>query len=201
VKAGQVMNELVSLVDLPATWLNLAGATVPTAFEGRSMAPLLSGAAHRQRRFVFTERNWHDTWEPARGVVSDRYSLIVNYRPEVAYRGTLDHIWTSWSRGGGPVFDEIVKERQAGRLRPELECYFRKPRPVVEMYDLERDPDEFANLAEVKEMAATRGEMLTALDEWMQATNDFLPTPNQRFMSSAGDDPGLERLLNGYLPI
>jgi len=201
VRPGTVSQELVSMVDLPATWLDVAGAEKIPRAEGRSLTGLLEGAPHEPRRYVFTERNWHDTWEPTRGIVSERYSLIANFRPEVPYRGTLDHIWASWSRGGGPSWDEIVKERKAGRLKPELEHLFRKPRPLFELYDLQNDPNEFRNLAGSQEAASALEELQKALTAWMEETNDFLPPVWRNFMSNAGPPPGLERLLNGYLPL
>lgn len=200
VKPGAVSAELVSTVDLPATWLDLAGAEKIERAEGRSLAALLRGEPHQPRRYVFTERNWHDTWEPTRGAVSDRYSLIANFRPEASYRGTMDHVWAPWSRGGGPCWDEIVKERKAGRLRPELEHLFARPRPLFELYDLQNDPHEFHNLAGTKEAAQALEEFQKALHVWMEDTNDFLPPVLRNFMSNAGPAPGLETLLNGYLP-
>ncbi|MFB3828640.1 MAG: sulfatase [Bryobacteraceae bacterium] len=200
VKPGSVSRELVSTVDLPATWLEAAGAeSIPRA-EGRSIAKLLEGAPHEPRRYVFTERNWHDTWDPARGVVSDRYALIANFRPEASYRGTLDHIWAPWSRGGGPCWDEIVKERKAGRLNPALERLFAKPRPLYELYDLESDPGEFRNLAEDQGAGSVLRELQKALSAWMEDTNDFLPPVSRNFLSNAGEATGLDKLLNGYLP-
>lgn len=41
---GQVRDEMVLNVDLPATFLNWAGATTPARYEGTSLAPLVEGA-------------------------------------------------------------------------------------------------------------------------------------------------------------
>ena len=41
---GQVRDEMVLNVDLPATFLNWAGATQPTRYEGTSLTPLVEGA-------------------------------------------------------------------------------------------------------------------------------------------------------------
>ena len=41
-------------------------------------------------RPAFFERNWHDNLDLIRGVRSDRYLLMQNYRPELSYPPTLD---------------------------------------------------------------------------------------------------------------
>lgn len=43
--AGVVIEDLVSLVDLPPTVLSLAGARVPEHYDGRSLVPLIAGMA------------------------------------------------------------------------------------------------------------------------------------------------------------
>jgi arylsulfatase A-like enzyme len=57
VAAGQSRAELVTLVDLAPTILELAGATTPEVLEGRSLVPLLRGqvAPSDWRREVFLE--------------------------------------------------------------------------------------------------------------------------------------------------
>jgi len=46
------------------------------------------------------------------------------------------------------------------------------PRPPVELYDLEADPNEFNNLAGNEEMAGIENEMSHRLEQIMGETND-----------------------------
>lgn len=191
---GRVCGELVSSVDLPSTWLDLVGGIPLPYMEGQSLRPLLEGRPHRPRTRVFVERNWHDTWEPARGVVTETHSLICNCRPEVSYRGSLDHL-------SSPPWGEIVAARAAGRLRPELEAaYFGVPRPSVELYDLQRDPAQLRNLAGDPRQAPRIRSMLRALDQWMRDTNDFLPPPATFPQIKVPWKLTMERMLDGPLP-
>jgi arylsulfatase A-like enzyme len=205
VKPGAVSRELVSSLDLPATWLDIAGAKPLSAMEGQSLLPVMDGRPHPAREFVFTERNWHDTWDPMRGVISQRYSLIVNYRPEVSYRGSLDHVnGPEWNNQAGfRVWNSIAAEHKAGRLRPELSrSLFGKPRSLYELYDLQNDPAELRNLAEDPAHQETLARMRAALTRWMNETNDFLPPPNA-LPPLAGNDTRelpLRIWMDGYLP-
>lgn len=168
-------DSLVSLLDVPRTLLDLAGITVPERWRGRSLRPLLEGQAAPQPTYQFLERNWHDTWSPARGVVSRRYKFIVNYRPEVMYLQTLDKEQArSWQ--------DLDSLNRLGALRPALsEFYFKAPRPMIELYDLQTDPGEWRNLANDPAYAPIRQQMQQAMQRWMRQTGDFLPPPAINF--------------------
>ncbi len=176
VRPGSVSDDLVSTVDLSATFLAIAGAGKLEAAEGQSLENALAGGGH-SRQYVFTERNWHDTWDPMRGVVTERHSLICNYRPEVSYRGTLDHISAPWSRGGGPAWDEIDAARKAGRLNPALRGLFERPRPGGTLRSRKRP-------GRIRESGRAPGD----------AGHRAWPVP------SPWDVDALDLLLDGYLP-
>jgi arylsulfatase A-like enzyme len=53
--AGSVVHDLVSLVDLGPTVLELCGVAVPRWMEGRSLAPYLAGGRAPPRDVVFSE--------------------------------------------------------------------------------------------------------------------------------------------------
>lgn len=174
-RSGATSDSLVSLLDLPRTLLDLAGVTAPDRWKGRSLRPLLEGKPGLQPAYLFMERNWHDTWSPARGVVSRRYKLIVNYRPEATYLQTLDKEQArSWQ--------DLDSLNRLGKLRPQLaDFYFKSPRPMVELYDLQNDPGEWRNLADDPAHAAVRQPMQMALQRWMRETGDFLPPPTMMY--------------------
>lgn len=190
---GRVTSELISSVDLAATWLDVAGQPALPAMEGRSLVPLFTGQPHEERRYVFAERNWHDTWEPTRAIVSQRYALICNCRPEVSYRGSLDHV-------SAPVWKILEAEHEAGRLPATLAEMFRSPRPVIELYDLAADPHELSNLAGLPSLSAISDTLLAELDRWMRTTNDFLPPPASFPEIRQEGTLTMARMLDGPLP-
>jgi hypothetical protein len=48
---------------------------------------------------------------------------------------------------------------------------------MFELYDLEKDPNEFTNLAGKKDTASVEGELKAAMQEWMILQRDYLPLP------------------------
>jgi hypothetical protein len=73
---------------------------------------------------------------------------------------------------------ETVLAHNGGSLRPELsKAYFGRPRPVLELYDLTKDPGELNNLAGMAEYAAVEQELKEAMQEKMMLDYDFLPLP------------------------
>jgi hypothetical protein len=54
-------------------------------------------------------------------------------------------------------------------------------RPLLELYDLDRDPHEVHNLAEKAEHSQVKDQLLGRLSTWMDSTNDFLPPPFRIF--------------------
>jgi len=169
VKAGSVSGELVSLMDLPATWMDIAGLEIPKGMEGRSLVGALTGGKG-PRKYVFAERDWHDSWEPTRTAIGQRYKLIQNYRPAVGYLPSLD-IRHSLS------YRSIEKLSKEGKLKGHLKWYEITSRPEQELYDLQRDPGEWNNLAGDARYEAIKHELAEALSRWMDSTNDFLPPP------------------------
>jgi arylsulfatase A-like enzyme len=84
IQPGSVNTEFVSNLDFAATFLDLAGAAIPTGLQGRSLKPLFHGEAPADWR---TTHYYHYYEYPAShcvhrhyGVRSDRYKLIYFYQ-------------------------------------------------------------------------------------------------------------------------
>jgi len=191
IKPGRTKT-LVSGEDLAATFMDVSGAAIPKEVSGRSFYPLLTGGKYEARDFVFAARLHHgnssfgpetkaDTFDLGRCVRSARYKLIYNLTPQMQY-------WPVDS-GGNPGWQQMVAAHQSGTLRPEYEAaYFRNPRPVLELYDIEKDPGELNNLAgqaahrDIQQtlMAAMQEKMITDYDFVPPVISEALPRPNVR---------------------
>jgi N-sulfoglucosamine sulfohydrolase len=158
----------VSTIDLMPTLLELAGGRAPESVQGESFRELLTAPeAYTARKYVFSERNWHDCDEHQRSVRTARYKLI---RTD-AYTGLP--LCTAADVGGSPSFLALRARAKAGRLTTAQRRLFEAPRARLELYDLDRDPWELTNLADDPAQAARVRELAAVLQEWMESTDDF----------------------------
>jgi arylsulfatase A-like enzyme len=168
-RAGTRRDELIAHVDLPSTWLEAAGIPQPKKMQGRSFLNLLTGAgSYTPRDAVFAERNWHDNYDPIRAVRTRRYKLIFNALPHLPYRPIAD-------LRDSPAWASYLGAARRAQLSAVHMRLHQPVRPVIELYDLEKDPNEFHNLAESPEHAKIREELKLRLSDWMHDTMDYLP--------------------------
>ena len=179
VKPGTVAGDLIAHVDLPVTWLEAAGIEKPAKVQGQSFLSLLEGRTYRKREAVFSERNWHDNFDPIRAVRTERYKLIFNAAPHFRYR-------PAWDLGDSPSWRSYLAEARRGTLSRQHQQLLNPTRPLLELYDLQEDPAEVNNLATSAAHASVLEEMLQRLSDWMHDTYDFLPPAFARPGEPAG---------------
>lgn len=209
-KPGEVRDQLVSLVDLGPTVLNLAGVEIPAYMQGQ---PFLGPNLPAPRQYVYGTRDRMDeSYDMLRSVRDGRYKYIRNYRPDRPY---------SQHQGYGDNSDIMREWRRlaaAGELNESQALFMREHKPVEELYDTEVDPYELNNLADDPSQADRLSELSVALDAWMLDIRDLgvipegmlsriVPTDGTRY-AFFRDADGAERyaelvknLRDGNLPI
>lgn len=219
VKPGSRNAALVSGVDLAPTFLQAAGLKPDAKMSGMSLASVLRGAADNGRRFVVTERGWHpgaltvsEGLDYARAITGQRYKLIYNAQPAQPY-SPVDQGGRFLSKisGGGegeikgeaipavarsdeeratPAWRAVVRAHRAKALPEVIErIYFKRPRPIFELYDLERDPFELTNLAGRPELKEVETELRQELDKWMALNGDYLPFATDAYKETPDPAP------------
>lgn len=148
---------------------------------GQSFLKLLKGEKFDGRKFIFAERGPHgeatynehtkaDAFDQSRCVRSKGFKLIYNCTPHQIYQPV--------DSPGDPYWQAMIALHKEGKLAPRfVRTYFTTPRPVVELYDLEKDPGELNNLAGKREFAKVEHELKAALQEKMILDYDYLPLP------------------------
>jgi arylsulfatase A-like enzyme len=160
--APKVYDELFSGVDLLPTLLDVFGIEIPADVEGLSHADHLfdpSADAAPVRREVFTEKTYHDSFDPMRAVRTKEHSYIENYTPRHLIDLPLD-----------------IQDSPSGEAVAKLAA---RPRAPRELYDLLADPSELHNLLagdhdEASERLANALALL--LHEWRERTGDVCPS-------------------------
>jgi N-sulfoglucosamine sulfohydrolase len=124
---------------------------------------------------------------PMRTIRDRRYKLIWNLCHQLPWRDASEVTrWSTWAetlRRG----DKFIGKRS-------IQSYIW--RPVVELYDLQQDPDEVVNLAEMPTFAQLRRDLSEKLLERLRGTRDNwleryqLPMPGEEERISVMSPPG-----------
>jgi len=175
VQAGSVCTQLVSSIDIAPTVLTLAGIDMPSCFQGRSFASLLTDPMSKIREYIYAEDHWHDYEDLGRAVRSMRYKYIHNDYPDLPATPPADV-------GRSRTFDAMRRLRAQSKLNENQMACFAKPRPAEELYDVINDPHEMHNLVEDPIYADVLKEHRRALSDWSQRTDFRIPatrTPDE----------------------
>lgn len=174
IPANKESNELINLIDLVPTLLEVSETNFKGTLDGKSILPIFLNKNYKSSSYIFSERNWHDNWQPSRCIISDKYKLIMNFRLDVGYLPALD-IKESLS------YSSILKLKKENKLIGNLNWYNNNSTPFYEFYDLEKDPFEWKNEIDNPQFADIIDEMKSALSDWMINTYDFLPSPKHSY--------------------
>jgi arylsulfatase A-like enzyme len=171
VPAGTVSQELVSLIDVTATTISLAGVPLPENMHGQ---PFL-GPQARQREYLFTGRDRIDeTLDRVRTVRDKRFKYIRNFEPQRPCYQTFRYIeFPEYN----PLTPLMLELHAKGKLDAKQDRMFTSPRPTEELYDLESDPFELRNLAADPEHRGHLERLRAELGRWIEQTNDLGRTP------------------------
>ena len=168
VRGGTTSRQVVSTVDIAPTILRLAGLKPLDSFQGRSFAPVLSGAKMLIRQYAFAEHNWHDYRAFERGVHSRRYCYVRNWLPNIPGTPPADAV-------NSPTYAVMKQLHALGKLSEAQQGCFETPRPTEFLYDVESDPNCITNLAADPTLKSTLEAMRGALDQWQTETDDHFP--------------------------
>lgn len=139
---GMTVDRLVSFVDMPKTWLSLAGANIPDTYQGRVF--LGEGAeAEPPHHFGFRERA-DERLDCVRVMRDKRFAYHKNYMP---YAPAGQHLAYLWKAPATPAWEQHHREGKTN----EITGRFFEPRVSEEFYDNESDFDNVHNLIDADE--------------------------------------------------
>lgn len=167
IAGGSVKQELISHIDFAPTWMDLAGLKPTPKMQGRSFLPLLLGQPYQKRSEIFSERNWHNSFDPMRCVRTETHKLIFNAAPHFPYRPPSD-------LEDSPTWQTMLARRKAGNP-VHLRHLFNPTRPILQLHDLQADPLELDNRIDAPSFKDMRLDLEARLTKWMNDTYDFLP--------------------------
>ena len=180
VPGGRTVTDFVSTTDIAPTFLDAAGLAIPAEMTGRSLVSLLaSGKAGRieaERDHVLIGRERHVVAQespdlggyPSRGIRTDEFLYIRNYRPDRWPAGTPDYknsaspnAWLA-DCDNSPTKWFLWQNRMDPALKRYYDLAFAK-RPAEELYDLRKDPGQVSNVADGAEYVPIRKQLAVRL--------------------------------------
>ncbi len=187
VKPGRRVTDFVSFVDFAPTFLEAAGVAVPEGMTGRSLIPILesdrSGRIEPARDHVIFGKERHVPAQarpsmagyPCRGLCTDRYLYIRNFKPDLWPAGVPEGAARPSGHfagcDGGPTKAFLMDHRDDPKIRPYYDLAFAK-RPAEELFDLAADPDQLKNLAGETSHLKVKYELAAKLMSELKAAAD-----------------------------
>ncbi|TWU37198.1 sulfatase family protein [Novipirellula artificiosorum] len=153
---GSKIDDLVSFVDMPKTWLNLCGAETPEYLQGK----VFLGPDKETRDYHISFRGRMDErCDNVRAIRDKRFLYIRNYMPYAPWGQHLDYLWKMKAT---QAWEQHHLEGKTNAITGR----FFQTKPMEELYDTSVDPDNVNNLIKdpgyTKQVATLRKE----LDQW-----------------------------------
>lgn len=167
IEPGTITEDLVSMIDISATILDIAGVRLPDYLDGH---PII-GPRATTREHIFAARDLIDeVMDVIRCVRTKRYKYVRNYNPENGYREC------EYVQNNRPMLPVIKQLDAQGKLNETQQLILKQTKPAEELYDLEADPHEVNNLLTGKPAMVPDeilNELRRLLDEWIADTGDM----------------------------
>lgn len=138
---GDTVDRIVSFVDMPKTWLSLAGAEIPDQFQGTIFLGRNAEPAP-QYHLSFRERA-DERLDHVRMIRDERFAYHKNYYP---FAPAGQHLAYLWKAPATPAWEQHHRE---GRT-DEITGRFFRPRVSEEFYDNDSDFDNVHNLIDAR---------------------------------------------------
>lgn len=198
VPGPRVVDDLVNLMDLAPTFLEIGGVKLPAGLNGKSLWPVLAskkaGQVDPDRTWVVTGRERHvgDAREgnkpyPQRTLRTPEFLYVRNFEPDryplgdpkglTADRAPTVNELENNTYAAFPDMDAsptkawLVAHRNDKEWKWHFDYAFAR-RPAEELYDLKADPDQVKNLAGDKDHDATRKRLAGQLSKILTDAGD-----------------------------
>ena len=154
IQAGKISDALIEYSDILPTSVEAAGGKPDPVLDGKSLLPVLLGEKETHKEYVFGEMTTRGINDGAdyygiRSVRSKEFKYVWNFTPEIAFSNACveSDIFQSWIKVAETGNDDAADKVKRYQHRPE-----------EELYDVQKDPYEWNNLAASPEYAEIKKE-------------------------------------------
>lgn len=174
---GSKIDDLVSFIDMPKTWLSICGAETPDYMQGK----VFLGPAKEKRDYHVSFRGRMDErCDNVRAIRDTKLLYIRNYMPYAPWGQHLNYLWTMKATQAWEAYHKAGKtDAVTGR--------FFGTKPMEELYDTTADPDNVVNLIDDPKYAADVVRLSKALDAWQIKNFDAGLLPESEVVKRSED--------------
>ncbi len=177
---GEQIDELVSFIDMPKTWLSLAGAEVPDVMQGKVF---LGPDKEERNQHVSFRGRMDERCDNVRALRDSEGKMLYirNYMPYAPWGQRLSYLWQMEATKAWQAYhDEGRTDAITGR--------FFGTKPMEELYDAKADPDNINNLINDPQYADLVAQFRDDLDGWQMKHFDAGLLPESEIVKRAEDN-------------
>jgi uncharacterized sulfatase len=181
VKGGRICNDLVSLIDLAPTFLQVAGIDSMRGVTGKSLTNLLlNKKTGPHRTYVLTGRERHtharpdNLGYPSRAIRTENFLYIMNIKPELWPMGD-PQIGTGNNNGYKDIDDPSPTKEFMLKYKDDFPSLFKtgfEKRPADQLFDIKKDPGCTVNLADDPKYVLQKNELKEQLKKLLTEQED-----------------------------
>ena len=178
-KPGMKVNRLVSFIDMTKTWLKICGAETPSYLQGQVF---LGPNAEKEREYHVSFRGRMDErCDNVRAIRDKKFLYIRNYMPYAPWGQHLNYLWNM------KATQAWEKHHKAGKTDAVTGRFF-NTKPMEELYDTTKDPDNVNNLINNPEYKEVIARMSKAMNDWQAKNFDSALLPESEMVKRAADN-------------
>jgi arylsulfatase A-like enzyme len=175
---GTQVDRLVSFVDMPKTWLKITGAEIPAVMQGQVF---LGPEADPEREYHVSFRERMDErCDNVRAIRNKQFLYVRNYMPFVPRGQHLTYLWKMEATRAWEAW------HKAGQTDAVTGRWF-GTKPMEELYDTSKDPDNVVNLIDQPEYKEVADELRRELRNWQLKVHDSGLLPEAERVKRAAD--------------
>jgi N-sulfoglucosamine sulfohydrolase len=174
---GSKIDDLVSFIDMPKTWLKLCGAETPDYLQGK----VFLGPDKETRDYHVSFRGRMDErCDNVRAIRDKNLLYIRNYMPYAPWGQHLNYLWTMKAT-------QAWEAHHKARKTDAITGRFFGTKPMEELYDTTADPDNVVNLIDDPKYAADIARLSSELDAWQIKNFDAGLLPESEVVKRSED--------------
>jgi len=190
---GSTIDRLISFVDFGPSVLSLAGIKIPEYVQGK---PFLGKQEEQPRQYVYGIRDRMDErYDMVRAVRDNNYKYYRNYMPHLPHWPWLTYMEML------ETSKEWRRLKAEGKLKKEHSFFMGQTKPIEELYDIQNDPYELNNLADLPQYSDVVERMREIHLKWVRNTVDLGLLPEHDMRMRAKNSSEYEMARSGSYPL